>query len=242
MEEEKFDVIIEVGHKATLKDKIDSNGNTHKWNAFVRSGDQSNQQKLDLIVKKVVFNLHETFKNPTRQCYTQPYCVKENGYGQFEFPIDIYFNGIDTKYSIQYYLELPQLDCTQPLSRVRKEKITFINPSPEFRKILVEGGSILHKSTKLSSSSSSNHSDSLNDSENNNYNKNVQKSPKLNASNSSNLSMSSSSSSSLSSASPSSNNSSSSLTPDKKLKNKVRTFLSSLSKFSQFSQSIAGNI
>ena len=143
----KFDVYIEVGHKATLKETPDSNGNTHKWNAFVRAGDQAIQQKLDIIVKKVVFNLHETFKNPTRQCTTQPYCVRECGYGQFEFPIDIYFNGIDTKYSINYYLELPSLNCTQPLSRIRKEIITFINPSAEFRKVLIEGGAVLHRSS-----------------------------------------------------------------------------------------------
>lgn len=138
-----FDVVIEVGHKASLKEKQDLNGNTHKWNAFVRSGDS--QQQLEKIVKKVVFNLHETFKNPTRTCTTQPYCVKESGYGQFEFPIDIYFHGTDNKYSINYYLELPSLNTTQPLCRVRKEIITFINPCPEFRKVLIEGGGILKK-------------------------------------------------------------------------------------------------
>jgi len=119
----------------------------------VRSGD--NQQQLDKIVKKVVFNLHETFKNPIRTCTTQPYCVKESGYGQFEFPIDIYFNGTDTKYSINYYLELPSLNTTQPLCRVRKEIITFINPCPEFRKILIEGGGILHKRPISSSNTAS---------------------------------------------------------------------------------------
>ena len=140
--------MVEVGHKAQLKDKIDAYGNTHRWNAFVRSGDSRHQ--LDKIVKKVVFNLHETFKNPMRVCLTQPYCVKENGYGQFEFPIDIYFYGTDIKYSISYYLELPELNATQPLSRVRKEIITFINPCPEFRKILIEGGGI-HKIDDASS-------------------------------------------------------------------------------------------
>jgi hypothetical protein len=40
---------------------------------------------------------------------------------------------------------LPSLNTTQPLCRVRKEKITFINPCPEFRKTLIEGGGILQK-------------------------------------------------------------------------------------------------
>ena len=224
---QSFDVIIEVGHKASLKDKIDSNGNTHKWNAFVRSGDHTNQQKLDLIVKKVVFNLHETFKNPTRPCFTQPYCVKENGYGQFEFPIDIYFNGTDTKYSINYYLELPSLNCTQPLSRVRKEKITFINPCPEFRKVLIEGGSLMHKSGgggSLNHTNSNSSNNILNNSSNNEINdsKIDQSDPllKLNNINANNTNNLSSSSSSSISSSPPTNTASNS--PDKKLNGKTK--------------------
>ena len=113
-------------------------GHTHKWNVFVRSGDQ--QHKLDKIVKKVVFILHETFKNPMRTCMNPPYYVKESGYGQFEFPIEIYFNGTDSKFSTNYYLELPALNNLEPLSRVRSESIEFKNPSPEFRKILIASG------------------------------------------------------------------------------------------------------
>ncbi len=189
----------------------------------MRSGDHTNQQKLDLIVKKVVFNLHETFKNPTRPCFTQPYCVKESGYGQFEFPIDIYFNGTDTKYSINYYLELPSLNCTQPLSRVRKEKITFINPCPEFRKVLIEGGSIMHKSDNLNHNTSSTHI--LNNSSNNEISASkIDQSdslPKLSIinTNTNNNNLSSSSSSSLSS-SPPMNTASSSF--DKKLNGKTK--------------------
>jgi len=195
----------------------------------VRSGDHTNQQKLDLIVKKVVFNLHETFKNPIRPCFTQPYCVKESGYGQFEFPIDIYFNGTDTKYSINYYLELPSLNCTQPLSRVRKEKITFINPCPEFRKVLIEGGSLMHKSggvDSLNQTNSNSPSSILNNSLNsllndskNDHSDSQLKQNNTNVNNSNNLS--NSSSSSLSSSSPPMN----SVSPDKKLNGKTKVKL-----------------
>lgn len=72
-----------------------------------------------------------------------PYCVKESGYGMFEFPIEIYFNGTNETYKINYYLELQGIDDRKPFSRLRKETITFQNPQPEFRKCLLDGGGIL---------------------------------------------------------------------------------------------------
>jgi hypothetical protein len=137
---EAVDVVFEIGHKAsTLKEKIDDY--THKWNIFVRSG--SENQQLDKFVQKVVFNLHETFDTPTRTCESLPYCVKEYGYGEFELPIDIYFKDTDEKYRVNYFLELTKLNTTQPMSRLRREMVTFINPSAEFRHHLIEGGALV---------------------------------------------------------------------------------------------------
>lgn len=142
-----FQVTIEVGHKATsLKEPIGHF--THKWNLFLRSGDERN---IDKVVQKVVFNLHETFLNPTRICTQPPYCVKENGYGQFEFPIDIYFNGTNEKYALNYFIELPPMNCLTPLTRRRKEIITFFNPCPEFRSLLIESGATLQLISDLKS-------------------------------------------------------------------------------------------
>lgn len=133
-------MVIEVGHKATtLKEPI---GNLiYKWNLFLRSGDE--RQQIDKVVQKVVFNLHETFKNPVRVCTQPPYCVKENGYGEFAFPIDIYFKGTSDKYTIEYFLELPPANSLTPLNRFRKEKITFLNPCAELRSLLIESGATL---------------------------------------------------------------------------------------------------
>lgn len=134
--------MIEVGHKAyTLKEPIGQF--IYKWNLFLRSGEE--RQQIDKVVQKVVFNLHETFKNPVRECTQQPYCVKENGYGEFDFPIDIYFNGTNEKYTINYFLELPPIDSFTPLNRFRKEIITFVDPNPEFRSLLIESGAIPKK-------------------------------------------------------------------------------------------------
>jgi hypothetical protein len=42
-----------------------------------------------------------------------------------------------------YYLELPALNATQPLSKLRKEIITFLNPCAEFRNILIDNGACI---------------------------------------------------------------------------------------------------
>jgi hypothetical protein len=153
----EFQVALEIGHKASTKEKVDSNGNTHTWNIFLRSGDE--RQILDKFVKRVVFNLHETFNNPVRTCSKLPYCVKENGYGEFEFNIDIHFHGTDKKYSLSYFLELPKLSQMSELSRIRKEMITFKNPCPEFRRSLIDGGARV-KTTKLTTDDTSSSSSS----------------------------------------------------------------------------------
>lgn len=117
---------------------MDANGNTHKWNVFVRSGLEG--LYLDKLVHKVVIRLHETFENPVRTLSHTPFCVKENGYGEFEFPIEIYFNGTDEVYKLNYFLALPPLNANQPLSRVRREVLQFINPCPVFRQCLIDSG------------------------------------------------------------------------------------------------------
>lgn len=138
-----FQVVIEVGHKAQrLKEPIGEF--LYKWNLFLRSADE--RQHLDKLVSKVVFNLHETFKEPCRVCTVPPYCVREHGYGEFEFPIDIYFNGTkngtESKYRIQYFLELPMQDSNAPIVRLRKQFITFQNPDADFRRLLIESGAV----------------------------------------------------------------------------------------------------
>lgn len=136
--------MIEVGHKATkLKEPVGLL--THKWNLFVRSGDES--LHIDKLVQRVVFNLHETFTNSTRVCDTPPFCVKEQGYGEFELLIEIYFRTTKdnskeaNKYSLVYFLEFPHANSPS-LNRVRSEKICFLNPTPEFRRILEESGAV----------------------------------------------------------------------------------------------------
>lgn len=141
--------MIEVGHKANRL-KEPHGEFPYRWNLYVRSALE--HQHLDKLVSKVVFNLHETFKDPCRVCTSPPYCVREFGYGEFEFPIDIYFNGRhgENKYTIKYLLELPPLDADPTLVRLRREFITFLNPDPEFRRLLIEAGATKQAATGVS--------------------------------------------------------------------------------------------
>ena len=54
---------LELGHQADFKREISPNGFTHDWSVFVRGQDGA---PIQHFVEKVVFHLHETFKNPKR--------------------------------------------------------------------------------------------------------------------------------------------------------------------------------
>lgn len=164
-------VVFELGHNASLKSKQTPNGFTHDWELFVRGNDGSS--KISHFVDKVVFNLHESFPKPKRgkltiseqnkQCEYRnslksirpsishrvvqkepPYTLKESGYAGFLLPIDIYFKGQGRedpkKVTFQYDLSLQNTGLT---TNVEKRTHTFNNPSPEFRRKLIEGGGIV---------------------------------------------------------------------------------------------------
>ena len=63
--------------------------NSHKWTVYVRS---ANNEDLSVIVKRVVFQLHPSFQNPTRVVEQQPFELSESGWGEFEIAITLYFH------------------------------------------------------------------------------------------------------------------------------------------------------
>ncbi|KAJ3338638.1 YEATS domain-containing protein 4 [Gonapodya sp. JEL0774] len=63
-------------------------GHTHEWIVFVRGADG---ESIGNYVKKVVFKLHESFEVPTRTVDTDPFEVRESGWGEFEISIKIHF-------------------------------------------------------------------------------------------------------------------------------------------------------
>ena len=86
------EIILEFGHKATLKDVPikDSRGRpyTHDWEVWVRN---PNDGRIEHYLDKVVFTLHETFDDPVRRVVKPPFMVAEQGYGSFQILVDLHF-------------------------------------------------------------------------------------------------------------------------------------------------------
>lgn len=134
-------VKIELGHRATVKKIPSPEGFTHDWTVYVRGPENCN---ISYFIEKVVFNLHGSFHNPKRVLTEPPYAVQEQGYAGFELPIDIHFKNKEDpkKIRFKYDLFLKLEDCP-PVNHIRCEKLTFQNPTDEFKKKLLKAGGVL---------------------------------------------------------------------------------------------------
>lgn len=71
-----------------------------------------------------------------------PYHVAESGYAGFLLPIDIYFKNKEEPKKIRFQYDLfLKLDDT-PVNHIRCEKLTFQNPTEEFKKKLLKAGGV----------------------------------------------------------------------------------------------------
>lgn len=79
-------------HKITIsinKHKLRCRSLSHRWTTYVRS---ANNEDLSVLVKKVVFQLHPSFKDPARTIETAPFELTEQGWGEFEIGITLFFH------------------------------------------------------------------------------------------------------------------------------------------------------
>ncbi|CAG2164715.1 unnamed protein product [Oppiella nova] len=109
------------------------------WNpmtVFVRGPENSN---IEHFVEKVVFHLHESFPKPKRVLKEPPYQVQESGYASFELPIEVYFKNKEEPKKISFDYDL-YLRLDDAVSHSRREKLTFQNPSNDFKKKLLKAG------------------------------------------------------------------------------------------------------
>ncbi|XP_036435427.1 protein ENL isoform X2 [Colossoma macropomum] len=134
-------VKLELGHRAQLRKKATSEGFTHDWMVFVRGPENSDIQHF---VDKVIFRLHDSFPKPKRVCKEPPYKVEESGYAGFLMPIEVYFKNKEEPKKVLFNYDLfLNLEGNPPVNHLRCEKLTFNNPTRDFRRKLVKAGGII---------------------------------------------------------------------------------------------------
>ncbi|XP_069505655.1 protein ENL isoform X2 [Ambystoma mexicanum] len=134
-------VKLELGHRAQLRKKVTTEGFTHDWMVFVRGPEQCDIQHF---VEKVVFRLHESFPKPKRVCKEPPYKVEESGYAGFIMPIEVYFKNKEEPKKVCFTYDLfLNLEGNPPVNHLRCEKLTFNNPTKEFRRKLLKAGGVM---------------------------------------------------------------------------------------------------
>ncbi|KAG8455073.1 hypothetical protein GDO86_001336 [Hymenochirus boettgeri] len=144
-------VKLELGHRAQVRKKPTLEGFTHDWMVFVRGPEHSNIQHF---VEKVVFHLHESFPRPKRVCKDPPYKVEESGYAGFILPVEVYFKNKEEPKKVRFDYDLfLHLEGHPPVNHLRCEKLTFNNPTEEFRRKLLKAGGIMVMSEGSSFSS-----------------------------------------------------------------------------------------
>lgn len=62
---------------------------SHKWTVYVRG---ARNEDLGVVIKRVVFQLHPSFKNPVRVIESPPFELSECGWGEFEIAISLFFH------------------------------------------------------------------------------------------------------------------------------------------------------
>ncbi|XP_022110263.1 protein AF-9-like [Acanthaster planci] len=140
MTTQSVQVKLELGHRANIREKPTPQGFTHDWLVFVRGPEGSNIQHF---VDKVVFQLHESFPKPRRVVKEPPYEVAESGYAGFLMTIEVHFRSKEEpkKVILNYDLFL-NTEQQPPVNHIRCEKLTFHNPTEDFRRKLLKAGGI----------------------------------------------------------------------------------------------------
>ncbi|XP_063311932.1 protein ENL [Pelobates fuscus] len=134
-------VKLELGHRAQLRKKPTTDGFTHDWMVFVRGPEQCDIQHF---VERVVFRLHDSFPKPKRVCKEPPYKVEESGYAGFILPIEVHFKNKEEPKRVCFNYDLfLNLEGNPPVNHLRCEKLTFNNPTKEFRRKLLKAGGVL---------------------------------------------------------------------------------------------------
>lgn len=129
---------------------------THRWTLYVRSPDPSFD--LSRAISKVIFQLHPSFAQPTRELVYPPYEVTETGWGEFEASIRLVWKDEADERStllthgIRLYPQrMPPtsadptayMNTTVPVVAERYDEVVFTNPKSDFHQNLINENSEL---------------------------------------------------------------------------------------------------
>ncbi|KAL4577704.1 hypothetical protein LXL04_013815 [Taraxacum kok-saghyz] len=107
---------------------------SHVWTVCVRG---AKNEDLGVIIKKVVFQLHPSFRDSKRVIDTPPFELTERGWGEFEIAISIFFHDdvsdkqLDLFHHLKLYSEVEHgpLSTKKPVIVESYDEIVFPNPS-----------------------------------------------------------------------------------------------------------------
>ncbi|GMY12213.1 transcription initiation factor TFIID subunit 14b-like isoform X1 [Fagus crenata] len=114
-----------------------SESQSHKWTVYVRG---ATNEDLGVVIKRVVFQLHPSFNNPTRAIESPPFELSECGWGEFEIAISLFFHSdvCDKQLDLYHHLKLypeeesgPQT-TKKPVVVESYNEVVFPDPSENF--------------------------------------------------------------------------------------------------------------
>eukprot|EP00984_Skeletonema_dohrnii_P035892 scaffold36226_cov211-Skeletonema_dohrnii-CCMP3373.AAC.1 len=140
------------------KDNIHNNPTaTHRWTLYVRSPDPT--YDLSQSISKVIFQLHPSFPQPTRELTQPPFEVTEMGWGEFEASIRIVWKeeAEERPVLLTHFIKLypsnapvatvdpsTYMNTTVPVVSEKYDEVVFTNPKVVFHKQLLDGGGMHH--------------------------------------------------------------------------------------------------
>ncbi|XP_024167572.2 transcription initiation factor TFIID subunit 14b isoform X2 [Rosa chinensis] len=133
----EISVPIVYGNIAFWLGKKASEYQSHKWTVYVRG---ATNEDLGVVIKRVVFQLHSSFNNPTRVVESPPFELSECGWGEFEIAITLFFHSdvCEKPLNLFHHLKLYPEDESGPMSTKKPvvvesyDEIVLPEPSESF--------------------------------------------------------------------------------------------------------------
>lgn len=127
---------------------------THEWTLFLRGPNPHDDHLNSRVISKVVFQLHPSFAQPTRELTEPPYEVTERGWGEFEAQIRIHWKDPSEQttivnHTIKLYpqgspptsgsnKDVLQQSTEVPVLAENYDEVVFTDPSESFFRSLTQ--------------------------------------------------------------------------------------------------------